>query len=39
MPVGDVLGAAERYEGRFGGFETMLVETLKIVGYRLHGWI
>ncbi len=39
MPVGDVLGAAEQYNGRFGGFETMLVETLKIVDYRLHGWI
>ena len=39
LPVGDVLSAAEHYDGRFSAFETMLTETAKIVDYRLHGWM
>jgi len=39
LPVPDVLRAAEHYGGRFPAFETMLVETAKIVDYRLHGWM
>jgi uncharacterized SAM-binding protein YcdF (DUF218 family) len=39
LPVPDVLRAAEHYEGRFPAFQTMLVETAKIVDYRLHGWM
>jgi uncharacterized SAM-binding protein YcdF (DUF218 family) len=39
LPVGDVLSAAEHYDGRFPAFQTMLVETAKIVDYRLRGWM
>lgn len=39
LPVGDVLGSAEHWEGRFPGFQTMVQESIKIVYYRLRGWI
>ena len=39
MPVPDVMQTAENWNGRFSAFETMLIETAKIVGYEFHGWI
>jgi len=39
MPVPDILSSAERWNGRFPAFETMLVESIKIVYYSLRGWI
>jgi uncharacterized SAM-binding protein YcdF (DUF218 family) len=39
MAVPDVLHATEHWYGRFQAFETMLVETTKIVDYGLRGWI
>ena len=39
MPVSDVFRSAEHWNGRFGGFETMVTESAKIVDYRLRGWI
>jgi len=39
MAVPDVLRAAEHWNGRIPAFETMLVESTKIVYYRLRGWI
>ena len=39
MAVPDVLHSAENWSGRFCGFETMLIETAKIVDYEVHGWI
>jgi uncharacterized SAM-binding protein YcdF (DUF218 family) len=39
MPVPDVLKSAQHWNGRFPAFETMVVESTKIVNYRLHGWI
>jgi len=39
MPVPDVLKASRHLNGRLPAFETMVVETTKIVGYRLRGWI
>lgn len=39
MPVPDVLKSSQHWSGRFPAFETMAVETTKIVYYRLHGWI
>ena len=39
MPVPDVLKSAQHWNGRFSAFETMVVETTKIVYYRLHDWI
>ena len=39
MPVPDVLRAAEHWNGRFQAFETMLVESAKIVYYSLRGWM
>ena len=35
----DVLHATEHWNGRFQAFETMVVESAKIVYYRLRGWI
>jgi len=35
----DVLEATEHWPGRFSAFETMLMETVKIVYYGLRGWI
>jgi uncharacterized SAM-binding protein YcdF (DUF218 family) len=39
MPVPDVLKSAEHRSARFPVFETLVVESIKIVYYRLHGWI
>jgi uncharacterized SAM-binding protein YcdF (DUF218 family) len=39
MPVPDVLKSAKHWNARFPAFETLVVETTKIVYYRLHGWI
>jgi uncharacterized SAM-binding protein YcdF (DUF218 family) len=39
MPARDVVGAAEHWDGRFPGFQTMVVESAKIVYYGLRGWL
>lgn len=39
MPVPDVLKSAQHWNGRFPAFETLAVESTKIIYYRLHGWI
>ena len=39
MPIPDVLKASEHLNGRITGFQTMTVESFKIVYYKLHGWI
>jgi uncharacterized SAM-binding protein YcdF (DUF218 family) len=39
MPAPDVLKSAQDWNGRFPAFETMAVESTKIIYYRLHGWI
>lgn len=39
MPVPDVLKSAQRWNGRFPAFETLAVESTKIIYYRLHGWM
>jgi uncharacterized SAM-binding protein YcdF (DUF218 family) len=39
MAVPDVLHATEHWNGRFSAFETMLVESVKIIYYALRGWI
>jgi uncharacterized SAM-binding protein YcdF (DUF218 family) len=39
MAVPDVLKASEHLDGRITGFQTMTVESFKIVYYKLHGWI
>ncbi len=39
MAVPDVLNSAENWDGRFCGFETMLMETAKIADYEVHGWM
>jgi uncharacterized SAM-binding protein YcdF (DUF218 family) len=39
MAVPDVLHSTEHWNGRFSAFETMLVESVKIVYYALRGWI
>lgn len=39
MAVPDVLHAAEHWNGRFSGLETMAVETVKIGYYELRGWM
>ncbi len=39
MPVPDVLKSAKHWNARFPAFETLMVESTKIVYYRLHGWI
>jgi len=39
MPIPDVLKSAQHWNARFPAFETMVVESVKIVYYRLHGWI
>lgn len=39
MPVPDVIKAGQRWTGRFSGFQTLLVESIKIIYYKAHGWI
>ena len=39
LPVPDVLRSAEHWNGRFPAFETMMIESVKIIDYKLHGWI
>ena len=39
MAVPDVLHSTEHWNGRFSAFETMLIESTKIVYYELRGWI
>ncbi len=39
MPAPDVLQTTEHWNGRFPAFETILVESGKIVYYRLCGWM
>jgi uncharacterized SAM-binding protein YcdF (DUF218 family) len=39
MPVPDVLRETEHWDGRFPAFETMVVESAKIVYYGLRGWL
>jgi uncharacterized SAM-binding protein YcdF (DUF218 family) len=39
MAVPDLLHSTEHWDGRFSAFETMLVESSKIVYYDLRGWI
>ena len=39
MAVPDVLHLTEHWNGRFSAFETMLVESVKIIYYALRGWI
>jgi uncharacterized SAM-binding protein YcdF (DUF218 family) len=39
MPVPDVLKASEHVDGRFAAFQSLVVESTKIIYYRLHGWI
>ena len=39
MPVPDVLKSAQHWNGRFPAFETMTLESTKIIYYHLHGWI
>ena len=39
MPVPDVLRETEHWDGRFPAFETMVVESVKIVYYGLRGWL
>jgi uncharacterized SAM-binding protein YcdF (DUF218 family) len=38
-PAPDVMKVSEHWYGRFSGFETMVMETTKIVYYKLRGWI
>ena len=38
-PAPDAMKAAEHWNGRLPAFETLVVETSKIVYYRLHGWM
>lgn len=39
MAVPDALQVAAHWDGRFSVFETMLCESVKIVYYKLRGWI
>ncbi|HEU5350179.1 MAG TPA: YdcF family protein [Terracidiphilus sp.] len=39
MAVPDVLHETENWYGRIPGFETMSIETVKIVYYKLRGWM
>lgn len=38
-PAPDVMKLSEHWNGRISGFQTMMVETAKIVYYRLRGWM
>jgi len=39
MAVPDVLHSTEHWNGRFGAFETMVFETVKIVYYAYQNWL
>jgi uncharacterized SAM-binding protein YcdF (DUF218 family) len=39
MPLPDVLKASQHLNGRIPGFQTMTVESFKILYYKLRGWI
>jgi uncharacterized SAM-binding protein YcdF (DUF218 family) len=39
MAVPDVLHEAENWYGRIPGFQTMCTETVKIIYYKMRGWI
>jgi uncharacterized SAM-binding protein YcdF (DUF218 family) len=39
MPIPDVLKSAEHWNARFPAFENLVIESTKIVYYRLRGWI
>jgi uncharacterized SAM-binding protein YcdF (DUF218 family) len=39
MPVPDVLQSAQHWNGRIPAFQTMVVESTKIVYYGIRGWI
>lgn len=39
MPVPDVLQSAEHWNGRIPAFQTLAIESTKIVYYRIRGWI
>jgi uncharacterized SAM-binding protein YcdF (DUF218 family) len=39
MPAPDALHSTEHWNGRFQAFETMLVESAKILDYAVRGWI
>jgi uncharacterized SAM-binding protein YcdF (DUF218 family) len=39
MPVPDVLKSAKHWNARLPAFETLVLESTKIVYYKLHGWI
>lgn len=39
MPVPDVLHSAENWSGRIPAFQTLAIESIKIVYYRIRGWI
>lgn len=38
-PVPDVMKQSEHWNSRISGFETLIVETTKILYYRLRGWM
>lgn len=38
-PVPDVMKQSEHWNARISGFETLIVETTKILYYRLRGWM
>jgi uncharacterized SAM-binding protein YcdF (DUF218 family) len=38
-PAPDVMKLSEHWNGRISGFQTMTIETAKIVYYRLRGWM
>ena len=39
MPIPDVLKSEEHWNARFPDFETMVLESVKIAYYKIHGWI
>ena len=39
MPVPDVLQSAEHWNGRIPAFQTLVIESTKIIYYRVRGWI
>lgn len=38
-PAPDVLKQSQHWYGRLSGFQTLVMESAKIIDYRLHGWI